>query len=162
MNMRTKKITTMAILIAIGIIMGYIESFINVIPVSGVKIGLSNIVLLYCIYKFSIAETLLVATLKSVLNGILFSGIMSIMYSLSASVISVTVMMLLLKFAKRISVYGISMCGSCVFNIVQFIVASAVLGNFIVMINLWYVLPISLVTGLILGEVYRIIFLKDS
>lgn len=162
MNMRTRKITVLAILIAIGIIMGYIESFINVIPVSGVKIGLSNMVLLYCIYKLSITDTLIVATIKSILNGILFSGIMSIIYSLSASIVSVTVMILLFKYVKKISVYGISMCGSCVFNITQFIVASIVLGNFLIMINLWYVLPISLVTGLILGEVYRIIFLKDS
>ena len=136
MNMHTKKLTAMAILIAIGIIMGYIDSFVNVIPVSGVKIGLSNIVLLYCIYKLSIAETLIVATIKSVLNGILFSGIMSIMYSLSASIISVAVMMLLFKYAKKISIYGISMCGSCMFNIVQFIVASVVFGNFLIMINL--------------------------
>ena len=83
---------------------------------------------------------------------------MSIIYSLSASIVSVTVMILLFKYVKKISVYGISMCGSCVFNIAQFIVASIVLGNFLIMINLWYVLPISLVTGLILGEVYRIIF----
>ena len=136
MNMHTKKLTAMAILIAIGIIMGYIDSFVNVIPVSGVKIGLSNIVLLYCIYKLSIAETLIVATIKSFLNGILFSGIMSIMYSLSASIISVAVMMLLFKYAKKISIYGISMCGSCMFNIVQFIVASVVFGNFLIMINL--------------------------
>ena len=87
MNMRTRKITALAILIAIGIILGYIESFINVIPVSGVKIGLSNMVLLYCIYKLSITDTLIVATIKSILNGILFSGIMSIIYSLSASIV---------------------------------------------------------------------------
>ena len=39
-------------------ILGYIENLINIVPVSGVKIGLSNVVLLYCIYKFTFAESL--------------------------------------------------------------------------------------------------------
>ena len=162
MSTRIKKITTLSILITIGMILGYIENLINIVPVSGVKIGLSNVVLLYCIYKFTFAESLLVVVLKGVLNGILFSGLMSIIYSLSAGFVTTAVMMLLYKKTEKISIYGISMCGSCVFNIVQFFVASVLLENFLIMVNLWYVLPISLVTGFILGEVFRIIFLKDS
>ena len=60
MSTRIKKITTLSILITIGMILGYIENFINIVPVSGVKIGLSNVVLLYCIYKFTFTESLLV------------------------------------------------------------------------------------------------------
>ncbi len=163
MNMRTKRITKMATLVAIGIILGYIESLINIIPISGVKIGLSNAVILYCIYNnCSYVDTLLVVALKSVLNGLLFNGIMSIIYSLSAALVSLFCMYYAYKNIKSISIYGISMLGSCSFNIVQFLVASILLNSFTIMMNLWYVLPISLITGLLLGEVFRIIFLKDS
>lgn len=162
MNMHTKRITTVAILVTIGLISGYIEGFINVFPVNGIKLGLSNIVLLYCVCKCSISETIIVAVLKSVLSGFLFSGIMSIFYSLSGSLISVIIMIVLYRNVKNMSIYGISMSGSCAFNIVQFLVASLIFRNFVIMINLWYVMPISLLTGIVLAEIYRIIFLRDS
>lgn len=158
MNIHTKNISVVAVLVTIGIIAGYIESFFNFIPISGVKMGLSNIVLLYCVYKCSFTETMVVISLKSILNGILFSGMMSILYSLTAGIISACAMWLLVKYVDKISIYGISMCGSCIFNIVQFVVASIVFGNFIIMVNLWYVLPMSLVTGLVMGEIFRITF----
>lgn len=158
MNIHTKKISVVALLVTIGIIAGYIENFINFLPINGVKIGLSNIVLIYCICKCSFTETIIVTLLKSILTGLLFSGVMSILYSLTAGVVSVCVMFLLYKYTDKISIYGVSMCGSCIFNIVQFFVASIVFGNVMIMVNLWYVLPISLVTGLIMGEIFRITF----
>ena len=104
----------------------------------------------------------MVGIIKSVLIGISFNGIMSILYSISGVVCSTIVMLILYKHVKNITIYGISMLGSCVFNIVQFLVASFVLGNYMVLINLWYVLPISLVTGLILAEIFRIVLIKEN
>ena len=162
MSMLTKKIARISILITVAIILGYIENAINIIPVSGIKLGLSNFVLLYCIYKCSISETYLVVIIKSVLIGFCFSGFMSILYSVSGVICSATVMLFVYKYVKNITIYGISMLGSCVFNIVQFCVASCILGNFMVLFNLWYVLPLSLGTGLILAEIFRFVLLKEN
>jgi uncharacterized membrane protein len=89
---------------------------------------------------------------------------MSIFYSLPAGFVSVFVMYLFKNKVNEdlISVYGISMAGSCVFNIVQFIVAAVIMSSPIILVNLWYVLPISLVTGYFMAEIFKIIFLKDN
>ena len=47
MNMLTKKISKISLLVTIAIVLGYVENIINIIPVSGVKLGLSNFALLY-------------------------------------------------------------------------------------------------------------------
>ncbi len=162
MNLRSDKIAKIAILLSVGILLGYIESIINIIPVSGVKIGLSNLIILYGIYKLGLTDCLIITTLKSIIVGLLFNSVMSIMYSLPAGVLSVITMFLLQKVDKEnISVYGISIAGSSVFNIIQFVVASLVLSSPAVMVNLWYVLPISIFTGYLMAEVFKIIFLKE-
>lgn len=164
MRLHTEKITKISLLVTVGLLLGYIENLINIIPVSGVKIGLSNLIVIYAIYKMNFLDCLIVVTIKSILNGILFSSVMSVFYSLPAGFISAIVMYLLKNNVSTnlISIYGISMAGSCVFNIMQFVVAAFVLSSPIILVNLWYVLPISLVTGYFMAEIFKIIFLKDK
>ena len=163
MRLHTKKITTISLLVSVGLLLGYIENLLNIIPVSGIKIGLSNLVVIYALYKMTLFDSLIVVIVKSLLNGLIFSSVTSILYSLPASVLSVIIMSLLLYKVSNeyISIYGISMLGSCIFNIVQFVVAAAIMTSPFILVNLWYVLPISLVTGYFMAEIFKIIFLKD-
>lgn len=162
MNLRFDKIAKISILLSVGILLGYIENIINVIPVSGVKIGLSNLIVLYGIYKLGFRESLVIISLKSIIVGILFNSVMSIMYSLPAGVFSVITMFLLTNVDKeKISIYGISIAGSCIFNIIQFVVAALIVASPVILVNLWYVLPISILTGYLMAEIYKNIFLKE-
>ena len=162
MNLRSEKIAKISILLSVGILLGYIESIISIIPVSGVKIGLSNLIVLYGIYKLGFADSLVIISLKSIIVGLLFNSVMSIMYSLPAGIFSVMIMFILTRLDKEnISIYGISIAGSCVFNIVQFIVAAFVVATPVILVNLWYVLPISVCTGYLMAEIFKNIFLKE-
>lgn len=162
MNLRSDKIAKISILLSVGILLGYIENIINVIHVSGVKIGLSNLIVLYGIYKLGFRESLVIISLKSIIVGLLFNSVMSIMYSLPAGVFSVITMFLLTKVDKeKISIYGISIAGSCIFNIIQFVVAALIVASPVILVNLWYVLPISVLTGYLMAEIYKNIFLKE-
>ena len=162
MNLCSEKIAKISILLSVGILLGYIESIINIVPVSGVKIGLSNLIVLYGIYKIGFTDSIVIVSLKSIIVGLLFNSVMSIMYSLPAGVFSVITMFLLTKLNKEnISVYGISIAGSCVFNIVQFVVAALIVSTPIILVNLWYVLPISVFTGYFMAEIFKFVFLKE-
>ena len=164
MKLHTEKIAKISLMVTLGILLGYLENLINIIPLSGVKIGLSNLIVIYALYKMNLSDCFIVITIKSILNGILFSSLMSIFYSIPAGFLSVLVMFLLKNKlnVNIISVYGISMAGSCVFNIAQFVVAALILSSPVILVNLWYVLPISLVTGYFMAEIFKIIFLKDK
>ena len=72
----TKKIVVCAILTALGIVLGYIENlFPQIIPLYGLKIGFSNLVVIYALYEFSIKYAISIGVAKSVLSGITFSGL---------------------------------------------------------------------------------------
>ncbi len=152
-----------AILVAVGIILGYVESVI--FPqgmVYGIKIGISNIVVLFSLFYSGYKEALLTGILKSVLSGLLFSSVTSIIYSLFGIVLSVLVMNVLKNkfYDKSISVWGISVAGSALFNIGQVVVACVLTKSMHCVFLLSYMLPLSVVTGVVTGIVVDLIFNK--
>ena len=152
-----------AILVGIGIILGYVESI--VFPqglVYGIKIGISNIIVLFALFYDGAKEALLVGMLKSVLSGLLFSSITAIIYSIFGIILSVLVMGILKKkfYNKNISVLGISVAGSAIFNAGQVAIACMLTKSTHCVFLLSYMLPLSLVTGIITGIIVHLIYNK--
>lgn len=82
--MKVKKLTELALLTAIALIIFVIELQIpNPFPIPGVKLGLANIITVYAVYHYRATETLSIV-LARILLGSFFSGnMMALMYSLS-------------------------------------------------------------------------------
>ena len=56
--MKIRTLTRMALLTAAALILGYIDSLIPLVPsVPGIKLGLSNLVLLYAVFYMRPVET---------------------------------------------------------------------------------------------------------
>ena len=73
-----KRIALSALLIAVMLILGYIESLIPLGPVPGIKLGLSNSVLLLGLCWLGIPATFVLMFAKVLLSGLLFSEPVSI------------------------------------------------------------------------------------
>ena len=152
-----------AILVAVGIVLGYVESII--FPqglVYGIKIGISNIVVLFSLLYNGTKEAILIGVLKSVLTGMIFSSVTAIIYSLFGIFLSVFIMSILKKifYDKYISVLGISIAGSAMFNLGQVIIACVITKSFHCMFLLSYMLPFSVITGIVTGIIVQLIFNK--
>ena len=80
--MNIKRLTQLSLLTATALIIFVIELRIpNIIPIPGIKLGLANIITVYCVYHFNAFETALMLTSRIIL-GALFSGnIFSLVYS---------------------------------------------------------------------------------
>ena len=64
--MSVEKVALSGLLLAIMLILGYIESLIPpIVPIPGVKLGLSNGVLLFSLYLLNIPMTLVLMALNS-------------------------------------------------------------------------------------------------
>ena len=64
-GMSVQKIALSGLLLAIMLILGYIESLIPpIVPIPGVKLGLSNGVLLFSLYLLNIPMTLVLMALN--------------------------------------------------------------------------------------------------
>lgn len=142
-----KRLARMAMLLALAVIMGYLEALIPVAPaIPGIKLGLANFVIVLVMYLFSIREAALISVLRIILVGFLLSNMSMILYSLSGAVLSLT-MMALIKRNPHFSLYGVSMAGGIMHNVGQLLVAGALMGFQAI---LWYV-PFLLGAGLLAG-----------
>ncbi len=142
-----KRLARMAMLLALAVIMGYLEALIPVTPaIPGIKLGLANFVIVLVMYLFSIREAALISVLRIILVGFLLSNMSMILYSLAGTVLSLTVMALI-KRNRHFSLYGVSMAGGIMHNVGQLLVAGALMGFQAI---LWYV-PFLLAAGLLAG-----------
>lgn len=154
MQSRSKQITVCALLAAIGLILGYIESFI-VIPVGipGIKIGLANAAAVIALFMFGPVQALFVQAVRVILSSLLFGSAAGFMYSISGAALAYIVM--LIMAALGFSVISASTGGGIIHNIAQVFVAYLVIGN----TSVFLYLPVLCLSGVFAGVITG--FLSD-
>ncbi len=146
MNKKTKRIALSALLLAMMLILGYVESLLPVAPVPGIKIGLSNSVLLFAVYMLDIPTAFCLMLLKVVLSGILFSGVSAMMYAFAGGLVSM-VLMALLSRDKKVSPVVVSIVGGAAHNAGQVALAILILHTS----QLVYYMAVLLAVGAVCG-----------
>lgn len=153
--MKTKSITRLGILLAVALVLGYFE---NLIPLNasipGVKLGLSNIVLLYAIYLIDAKSAFVLMILKVMLSGMLFSGVSGAMYSFAGGLLSL-IMMLVIKRLPDVSIVGVSVVGAVFHNVGQISIASFVVENRYIFFYLPVLLISAVITGIATGVIAK-------
>ena len=144
--METKKIAQMGMLVAVAFVLSWLESLLPLQVGYGIKLGLSNIVVMLSLYNCSVKETFGIALVRIVLVGLTFGNLSTMLYSLAGGMLSFVVMALL-KRTDRFSVYGVSVAGGVCHNIGQILVALAVLRTS----QLMYYLPVLMLSGCVAG-----------
>lgn len=140
-----KKTAYLGVFSAVAIIFGYVESLFP-LEIPGVKLGLANLVIVFLLYLYGAKEAVAVSFVRILVIGFLFGNLFSILFSLAGAGVSL-VLMMILKKTNWFSVVGVSVAGGVAHNIAQIVVASFVVGN----LNLFWYLPILLVSGVIAG-----------
>lgn len=143
----SKKIAYCAMLTALSMIFSYIEALIPLsIGIPGIKLGLSNLVVVSGLYFMPAGWVFLVLILKVTLVSFLFGNLSMLIYSMAGGVLSFLVM-LVIKRIKGFSMIGVSMAGGVSHNIGQLIVAVLVVEGFA---PLSY-LPVLIAAGAVAG-----------
>ena len=149
----TKKLTTISSLIAVAMILSYVESMIPAfVAVPGVKVGLSNIATIFALYTIGWPYAICVSLVRVFLSALLFGNTVSLIYSLSGACLALFVMILLKKFDLFSSV-GISVAGGVFHNAGQIIAACIVMRTTAISL---YIIPLA-ISGTIAGVVIGII-----
>lgn len=147
--MKTKKITVMALTIALAMILSFVESQIPAfVAIPGVKIGLANIAVVFALYKLGRKEAIGVSLIRVALVSLLFGNFASLFYSLAGAALSLTGM-LLLKSCKHVSTLAVSVTGGVLHNIGQIAMACILLETNVIA----YYLPFLVLSGTIAGVV---------
>ena len=144
---QTEKIALCAVFTALAMILSYVESLVPYFfAVPGMKLGLTNLVVVYALYLFGSKEAFVINMIRIVLVGFIFGNAFSIIYSLAGGILSF-ISMFLMKKNERFSIIGVSMTGGVFHNVGQILVAILVVKSFSIS---WY-LPPLMVSGLITG-----------
>lgn len=153
----SKKIAYCAILMALAMILSYVEVLIPVnIGIPGVKLGLANLVVVIGLYLLKPSEVFLISMGRILLSGFLFGTGLSVLYSLAGGILSFAAMLLLYhtgKPKKGFSSIGVSVAGGVAHNLGQLFVAAAVVEN----LKIFVYLPVLVLSGTITGFLIGII-----
>ena len=150
MNKTAAKVSLMGLLFALAMTFSYLESMI-VIPgmPPGIRLGLSNLVTMYCVFFLGVSNAYTLAVLKA-LSVLLMRGPTGALLSLLGGLISVTVMLLLLHLkGSSLSYLVISILGAIGHNMGQLLGASMLTGTALTL----YYFPVLILSGVGMGLV---------
>ena len=154
--MKARDITQIGVLCAIASVLGYIEALLPpFVPVTGFKIGLANIAVMFTLYRFGKNQAFFVMLVKVLITSLWFSGLNALIYSLSGGVFSWLAMTFGIKL--RMSKVGVGMCGGVFHNIGQIVAACIVLNTNTALYFAPSLLPLGLLSGAFVGVVVRLL-----
>ncbi len=148
--MKASKVALYGILIALAMALSYLEAQIPTVAVPGVKLGLTNVVVIFALYKMDYKSAVLVNILRIVLAGFMFGSGYSIIYSLAGGVLSGLIMIVLKRFTG-LSMITVSVAGGIAHNVGQILVAMIMLQTEAIawyLIILWFS---GIVSGILVG-----------
>lgn len=145
--MDTKRLTKAALLTAAALILFTVESAIPYpFPVPGIKLGLANVITVYAVYTLSARESALILLTRILVAG-LFTGGITVIYSLSGGLLCIAGMLLLRRVIDEDNMWLASVFGAMLHNTGQMIAAVVITQTAAV---LWYA-PFLLLSGCLSG-----------
>ena len=152
MSKSIKHLVTMALFTAMALTIFVIEAQIPVpiIPIPGVKLGLSNVITLIILLQYRPRDAAAVLLLRILLGSIYTGRLVAMFYSLCGGFLCFGGMALLCWLLHKKQVWFISIIGAVLHNIGQILAAMLVMQTTKVLVYLPFLL---LFTGLVAGRV---------
>ena len=144
---KTKKIATYGVMAALAMILSYVEMQLPAFAaIPGVKMGLTNIVVIVALYKMGNKSAIFINIVRIIAVSLLFGTLMSFAFSFAGGMLS-TLVMILLKKTDKFSTVGVSVAGGITHNIGQILAAMLLLNTKAI---IWY-LPVLWLSGILSG-----------
>lgn len=150
--MEARRITTLSMLIAIGSVLYLLESLIPFpLPIPGGRWGFSNLVLIIAIAGMPLGDILVLSIGKSLIGSLLTGRLATpgFLMGIAGSLSSGAVMWFLSR-TERFGLVGISLAGASASNLIQLLVAYALIVKSIEIVFLYpYMLIMGSISALI-------------
>lgn len=152
--METKRITRMGMLVALSLILSYVEMLLpSFIPIPGIKLGLANIAIVFALYTLPFSDALFISILRVFISCLLFGNVLSLLYSLSGALMSLFVMVILR--ALNAGEVSVSTAGGVVHSVTQLGVAMLFMKSTALLYYLPFLVLSGALTGFVIGIVTR-------
>ncbi len=126
-----------------------------IVPLPGVKLGLSNAVSLVCLYILGAKETLAIIAVRVIISSLLFANPISMLFSICGALLSFLVMLILKKIMSEANIWAISIFAALAHNAGQLLMAVLIIGQ-AELVYYFFVLMLSAIicgafTGILAG-----------
>ena len=149
---KTKKIAVLGLLTAIALTIFMIEAQIPpVVPIPGVKLGLSNIVTVFTVFTLGPGAGAAVLLCRVFLGAVFAGNFSTILYSASGGALAILVTIGLRKILKDNQLWAAGCLGAIAHSVGQMIAAIAITRTAGLLIYLPVLVVISIFTGLFTG-----------
>lgn len=155
-----KKLTTTAMLSAFALITFMIENLFPPLFLPGAKLGLSNIFILVAVLFLGSGYGYAVLIVKAVLGSVFSGNVSSLLYSLPAGLIALTVEVILLRFDKVFGLVSVSVFGAIINLVAQNGVFCLVTGVPEYLAYSPYLSLIGILSGAVIGVTVYLIYNK--
>ena len=144
-----KRVALCGLLLSMMLVLGWVEHMIPLnAAIPGIKLGLSNGVLIFAVYMLGIPYAFLLMVLKVVLSGLMFGGVSAMMYAMAGGLVSM-ILMATLSRVKGMHPVVVSMVGGVGHHVGQVLLAMVMLNT----ANRVYYLAVLTFVGLGCGAV---------
>lgn len=149
---KTKKIAVLGLLTAIALTIFMIEAQIPpVVPIPGVKLGLSNIVTVFTVFTLGPGAGTAVLLCRVFLGAVFAGNFSTIFYSASGGALAILVTIGLRKILKENQLWAAGCLGAIAHSVGQMIAAIAITRTAGLLVYLPVMIVISIFTGLFTG-----------
>lgn len=150
--MKAKKIAQLGLLSAIALTIFMLEAQIPpLVPIPGVKLGLSNIVTVFAVFAIGARAGFAVLAVRIFLGAVFAGNFGSIIYSAAGGFLAIAVTIGLQKILTKNQLWVAGVLGAIAHSIGQMIAAVTVTATPELVIYLPVMITISIVTGLFTG-----------
>ena len=146
--MKTKKLAVLGMLSALSLIIFIVELRLpSLIPIPGVKPGLSNVVVMVTLYAYDRKSAGAVLLVKTVLGAVFAGSMLRFLYSCAGSVCCFAAAAALRGAIRDRQIWFLSAVAACAHNFGQLLTARLVLGT----PQVWWYAPILVLSGVLTG-----------
>lgn len=158
--MKTKQLTQLAMLTAVALIIFVVEAQIPVpVPINGVKLGLSNVVILFALCAMGRKEAGVILLMKVLLGNFVVGNLMSMLYSLSGSLLCLLVLLFMKPLFSVRQLWMLSIFGAIAHNAGQLAIAVWLTGTPMILVYAPVLLLSAIITGFFTGQCAQAVML---
>lgn len=147
-----KKLTTMAMLTAVALILFTVEAQIpTFVPIPGIKLGLANIITVYAIFALGPLEALGILLVRVFLGSVFSGAMVTLLYSLAGGLLCWLAMLLPRKILTKQQIWVCGVIGAVCHNLGQTMIAILLFQSLTVAVYLPLLMLSGIITGLFTG-----------
>ena len=147
-----RRVTTLSVLTAMGLITFMIESLFPPLFLPGAKMGISNVFSLLTLIVLGPSEAFILVIVRTTLGSMITGNMSTLMYSMTAGVVSVLVSTILVEFVyPRVSIVAISVVSAVLHNLTQNLVFCLISNTPEMFAYMPWLALIGVVAGIIVG-----------